>query len=313
MVAFNSGMHMKYKVGGIMKNKIIAIQTIILMVLLFTTFSLKNDIKTLRQNQENYNYQVQNMGSNISRINSLLYEKNEKEKFIQFQDFAVDNIDEKYEKANINATIRFNEIKNDAVVYLQHRAVYPNNSEMYIYNWGEREMPLEEQFGEWKEVGLIKTNAAEYNCEFQADYQSDYETRVVIEADGITKSEETNRIDLYSTSIPRYDLDIRPHEISSEGYMKYEITLSQIEYDSPIKIVSANCEVYNNKTKIEDYNLMELQNLKNKMQEVYIWSVTKKVDINVGKDGEIDPGLRIEVTISDELGKEYKTIWKSMR
>lgn len=297
-----------------MKNKIIIIQTIILVILLFTTFSLKNDIDRLNQNQQNFNYQIQNISSDINNINRLTYEKNQKEKIVQFQDFRVENVDGRYEDANVQATIRFKEIKNDATVYLEYRPSYHDDSDIYMIRDDQDiqwEKP-EEQFGEWKQVELNKLSGTEYGCDFEASYQFDYETRVLIETDDVTKNEETNKIYLYSNSKPAYDLDIQPLEMSSDGHMKYEIRLMQNQFDNKINIVEVNCEVFNNDTKLEEYNLMDDKNLEHKNDDMSIWSVERKVEFTATNGENFDSGLRIEVTITDEFGKEYKKIWKSM-
>jgi hypothetical protein len=296
-----------------MKNKIIIIQTIILLILLGITVSLKRDVKTINENQQYDNSKLQNIDSEISSISNLVYEKNQKEKLIQSQDFQVENIDGKYQKAKVRAIIRFNEIKNNSTVYLEYRTIYRDDSKIYQFEFKENIdwNNQEEQFGEWKQVQLNRRTGTEYSCNFEADYKFDYETRILIESDDITKSEETEYINIHSDSTPAYNLEIHPLEISSEGYMTFEILLMQDLYeDSRIKIKSAACKVYNNQTKLDEFNLFEEQNLLEKDANEYMWSESKKVENCVSENGEIDQGLRIEVTITDEFGKEYQIIWK---
>ncbi|MBS4538466.1 hypothetical protein GOQ27_08315, partial [Clostridium sp. D2Q-11] len=213
-----------------MSQKIIRVLIGVLIVLLLINFYTLTKLSSLSDIEVELYYMGQRFDHQSQLLDDFreeLHKINEKEKLIGFHDYFIENINNNYEKANLEIEIEFNKLKNNSTLYL-------------IYSIQGKENSSEK-------VELTNESGLKYKAELVLSYLHNYDLQLVVENDEEMIREELPSIDLLGNFNERLSLMVWPKEYKENKKMEYEIQIfNSLAEDPRLALKEIKADVYYN-------------------------------------------------------------------
>ncbi|MBS4537698.1 hypothetical protein GOQ27_04445, partial [Clostridium sp. D2Q-11] len=213
-----------------MSQKIIRVLIGILIVLLFTNFYTITKLSSFRDIESELYYMGQRLDDQAQELNYIreeLHKINEKEKLIGSHDYFIENINNNYEKANVEIEIEFNKLKNNSTPYLIYSIQGNENSS--------------------EKVELTNDTGLKYKDELVLSYSYNYDVQIIIENDEEMIIEELASIELLGNFNKRLSLMVWPKEYKENKKIEYEIQIFNSSVEDPrLALKEIKADVYYN-------------------------------------------------------------------
>lgn len=272
-----------------MSQKMIKVFTGLLVVLLFTNIYTLTKLSLLR-NMEGYLFNMDqrlyNQSQELNDLRNEIHKLNEKEKLIGSYDYFIENINNDYEKANVEIEIEFNKLKNNATPYL-------------IYSIQGDEKSSEK-------IELTNETDLKYKSELLLSYSYNYDMQIIVESDEEQIREELPSVDLLGNFNKRLSLRVWPKEYKENKKIEYEIQVfNELEDDPRLAIEEIKADVYYMDEKIDSIDVVKDGNKIDNDSMYQEWIFEDTINIEDIKDKNVQEKILFKFKVVTSIGKEY--------
>lgn len=272
----------------------------LLIILLLSNVIMYNEIKKINNIIVNMNNYIYSLDSQLNNISSNVNSLRNKEKLIQSQSYDINNIDEAYEKADVNFKITFNKLSEDAIAYVLYRKY-----KSYNYEFIQDSNITDDE--KWNKVKLEKIEALDYKTQIQLSYDYNYEMQVYVEGDKISETERLSSIDLLNKLNLRLDINSHFNTISSNGTMSYIVEVeNNYRDDDKLKLKSIVSRVYYKDKLIDEIDILEDGESKDfEHMPLERWSYNGNTSFEPEDNSDPSEYIHFETVVIDKMGKKY--------
>lgn len=262
----------------------------VLIALLFINFYALTKLSSFRHIESELYYMGERLDDQAQELNYIreeLHKINEKEKLISSHDYFIENINNNYEKANVEVEVEFSRLKNNSTPYLIYSIQGNENSS--------------------EKVELTNDTGLKYKAELVLSYSHNYDVQMIIENDEEIISEELSSIELLGDFNNRLSLVVWPKEYKENKKIEYEIQIfNDLGDDSQLGLEEVKADVYYIDKKIDSIDIIENgKEIKNDStyQE---WTFKDTFNIEDIKDENVQEKILFKFRVVTGIGKEYK-------